>query len=290
MSGRLRKGATTTEGDRIVNKLIFAGTVLAVLAGCAPFPYTETPLATNFETTRQLKLQAAHHWQVIAKETADDLLKSLAKGGVCFPGTNCPRLYVEPTNPRSAFGRAFYNQFVSRLVTGGQNVTTVPAEADITITLDAQTVRFSPNRSQYLGAGKFTMLTTGLWGLHEIHEQTLHDRPAPVLATVAVIADVLEYNMAEFAKGPTPQLELILTAAALKNKQYVARSTSVYYAADGDASLYCWKAEGCGEPDLGSAVGASASVCGVGGARCSLIPVVGDCGSTPCRVPAGGSK
>lgn len=272
-----------------MKKLIFAGATLVALAGCAPFPYSETPLATNFDTSRQLKVQAAHHWQVIANETADDLLKSIAKGNVCIPGASCPRLYVEPTNPRSAFGRAFHNQFVSRLVASGQNVTTAAKDAEITVALDAQTVRFSPNRSQYLGVGKFTMLSAGLWGLHEMNLHDISHRPGPVVATAAVIADVLEYNMAEFAKGPTPQLELVLTAAAKRNSQYVARSTSVYYVADGDSSLYCWRAEGCGDMDTGGG-SATASSCGVGGARCTEIPVVGDCGAAPCRTPAGGSK
>lgn len=250
------------------------GAAALALGACAPFPHTEAPLATNFDTTKQLKLQAAHHWQVIANSTADALAQSIAKGNVCIPGASCPRLHVAQTTPRSQFGRAFREQFISRLVSSGQNVTANATDAEIIVNIEGQAVRFSPSRRQYLGVGKFTMMAAGLWGFHEINEHQVADSPGGVVTAAAIIADVLEYNMSEFAKGPTPRTELVLTASAQRKGQFVARSTSVFYIADGDASLYCWRDGGCGDE-----------------VPTPVIPVVGDCGSAPCRsTPMGGYK
>jgi hypothetical protein len=245
------------------------GASIAMLSACAPFPYTEAPLATNFATTKQAKLQAGHHWQVIANDTADTLAAALAKGGTCIKSQNCPSLHIQSA-PGSAFGRAFNSQFVSRLVNQGQSVATGPS-GDVSVAIEAQTVRFAGNRSQYMGVGKFTMLGAGIWGLHDLtsHSGANHAGAAAGMA-VAITGDVLEYNMAEFAKGPTPEIELILTVSAMKGGQYLARSTNIYYIADSDATLYCWKAETCAltpPPPPPATLG-----------------VVGDCGPAPCVI------
>ncbi len=239
-----------------MKKTLIVGTSLVLLGGCAPFPHSETPLATNFQTTRQPKLQAAHHWQVIANDMADTLAASLARDSACVAASgNCPSLFVASTSPSSAFGTAFHAQFVSRLVNKGLKVTS-SAPGDISISIDAQTVKFSPERSQYLGVGKFTMLATGVWALDEIANKA---SPGAAVVAAAIAGDVFEWNMSEFAKGPTPQLELVLTASATKGTQFLARNTSVYYLADTDGSLYSSSSN-------------------------TLVKfrVVGDCGSTPC--------
>jgi len=207
------------------------GAALTALAGCIPFPYTETPLATNFPTSKQPKLQAAHHWDVIAGDLAMTLADTLAKGSVCVaPAGSCPSLFVEPIQPRTDFGQAFHNQFVSHLVQRGLNVVT-SGPADITVSLDAQAVRFSPDRKQYMGAMRFTQIAVGLWALYDIPSY------ADVVAGAAM-ADVYELSLAEFAKGPTPQVELVVTVSATRGGQFLARKTNAYYIANTDAALY----------------------------------------------------
>ncbi len=248
------------------------GAVTLMLTGCALYPYTEAPIATNFQTTKQLKLQAGQHWQFIANDMADSLIASLLKGSTCVaPAGNCPSIYVKPTNPQSAFGRAFHAQLISRLVNKGMNVAT-NAPGTITINIEAQAVKFSPNRYQYKGAGNLTMLTTGLWAAHDISVH--HDGTGAVVLGGAILGDIANWVDAEYPKGRTPQLELILTTSASRAGQFVARTTNVYYLADSDAALYCWKPEGCFNDGT--------SGYGLG------LRVVGDCGSGYCTT--GGSK
>jgi hypothetical protein len=261
------------------------GITFSLLAGCAPFQHTEAPLSTNFDTTRQKKLQAAHHWQVIANDMADTLAEALAKGTQCVaPSATCPAIHVKQTVPNSAFGKAFHSQFLSRLVNKGQSVS-VQGPGDIAVTVEAQTVKFSPDRSQYLGAGKFSMLGLGLWGLHNLAEHSsYHHAPGVGAMGIAIASDIVQWNMSEFAKGPTPQIELILTTSATKDGKFLARTTNVYYIADSDASLYCWKSEGC---DLSPASAPPPSP------PPPAIRVVGDCGPAPCistgQVTSGGT-
>jgi len=203
----------------IVRNYLMLGAALTALASCAPFPYTETPLATNFPTSKQPKLQAAHHWDVIADDLAKTLADTLAKGSVCVaPAGGCPSIFVEPIQPRTAFGQAFHNQFVSHLVQRGLNVVT-SGPADITVSLDMQAVRFSPDRKQHTGAMRSTQSYAGV-------------------VAGAAVADVYELSLAEFAEGPTPQVELVVTVSATRGGRFLARKTNAYYIADTDAALY----------------------------------------------------
>lgn len=252
------------------------GAVTLMLTGCALYPYTEAPIATNFHTTTQLKVQAGQHWQFIANDMADNLIASLLKGSTCVaPSGNCPALYVSQTMPQSAFGRAFHSQLISRLVNKGMKVAS-EAPGAVTITVEAQTVKFSPDRLQYKGAGNLTMLTTGLWAAHDISVN--HSAGGAVVLGGAVLGDVANWYDSEYPKGRTPQLELILTTSASRAGQFLARTTNVYYLADSDATLYCWKPEACANNMNGYY-----SSTGTNGLR-----VVGDCGSSYCTT--GGSK
>lgn len=217
------------------------GFALSLLAGCAPFQHTEAPLATNFATSKQPKLQAAHHWQVIADDMADTIAKSLAEGSPCVAAAgNCPAVFVARATPPTPFSQAFQTGFVSRLVNQGTKVA-IAAPGDIHIAIDIQSVRFSPDRSQYLGVGKFSLMTLGLWGLHNLAEHSGYHHAAGVGALgVAVASDIVQWNMAELAKGPTPQMEVIVTASATRGGQFLARRTNVYYIADTDSALYTY--------------------------------------------------
>lgn len=253
-----------------MKKSLITAMTLTLMAGCTQFEHSEAPLATNFATSKQMKLQAAHHWQVIASDMADTLIETLKKGTTCIaPTYTCASVYIEPPNQKSPFGRAFHNQFVSHLVNQGVNIV-IQRPADVEITIDAQTVKFTPKRSQYLSAFKFSLISGGLWGLHAIGEEY----PSAAAFTAAVITDAYQWNTSEFAKGPTPEIELILTTSAKRAGHYLARATNVYYIADSDANLYCWKEEGCEAKIFVPPPPA-------------LLQKVGDCVNPPCNSPSG---
>lgn len=196
--------------------------IAAMLAGCAT-PYSEAPLATNFPTTKQEKMQAAAHWNVIAKDVAAQITSKLAEKRP---------LHVAQPAGKSAFERAFSNQLISSLVANGQTVMKHSAGA-LSVEVDTQVVGFSANRPQYRHTGTATALTAGIWALH-VGEATA----GAVLASAVVAADAYSWFRSEFATGETPKTEIIVTTSVSDGNQYLSRNTSVYYVADFDKALY----------------------------------------------------
>ncbi len=202
---------------------IAAVAMLAVLlAGCAT-PYSEAPLATNFPTTKQRKLQAAAHWNVIAGDVAKQISAGL--------GEKRP-LYVNQLSARTAFDRAFANQLISALVADGFAVRKDPVGA-LSVEVDTQSVRFTADRPMYRYAGAPTALMTGVWALHSAEATA-----GAVLYAGVAAADAYSWFRSEFATGDTPQTEIIVTVSVSDASQYLARVTNVYYVADADSRIY----------------------------------------------------
>ncbi len=201
------------------------GTALALAAivvGCAT-PYSEAPFATNFPTTKQLKVQAASHWNTIAGDVATQIASKLA---------DRRPLYVTQSVTKSPFDRAFGNQLISALISGGHTVLKNPAGA-LTVEVDTQVVSFSSTRPQYRHTGTATALTAGVWALH-VGEATA----GAALASAIIATDAYTWFQSEFASGATPQTEIIVTTSISDGNQYLSRNTSVYYVADSDKILY----------------------------------------------------
>jgi uncharacterized lipoprotein YajG len=208
-----------------LKQLVAALACLQFVAGCAT-PYSEAPLATNFPTNRQPKLQAAAHWNVIAGDVAKQISAGLK---------DKRPLFVDQSSVRTVFDRAFTNDLISALVAGGHTVLKSPTGA-LNVDVDTQTVRFSPNRPQYNYAGVATALTTGVWALHQAHATA-----GAVLVAGVASADAYSWFRAEFATGETPQTEIIVTTSVSDASQYLARSTSIYYVADTDSRMYVYE-------------------------------------------------
>jgi uncharacterized lipoprotein YmbA len=197
---------------------------LLLLAGCAS-RYTPTPLAANFPTTKQAKLQAAHHWAVISDNIEKRIVAELKKSP--------PRpVYLnEPLNA-SPFQRALATQLTTSLVNDGYTVSR-SAAGSLKIDMDVQAVTFTADRPQYRYHGERVALGTGVWLLSEIE--------APALLNVAVAAgawDSYDWFNSQFAPGETPKTEIIITVSVSDQYRYVARNTSAYYVADTDRVLY----------------------------------------------------
>jgi len=195
-------------------------------AGCAT-PYSEAPLATNFATSKQQKLQAASHWNLISRDVASRLSASLPK--------DAP-VYINQLDDPTPFERAFNSQLITALVHNGHAVMKSP-EGALRVGLDTQAVPFAADRPQYRDFGSATALGAGVWAIHDLVEYATNGAgKAAVLGLVAV--DAYKWFQSEFASGETPQHEIIITTTVSDAKRYIARDTSVYYVADADRNLY----------------------------------------------------
>ncbi|MBK6401254.1 MAG: hypothetical protein IPP18_01295 [Rhodocyclaceae bacterium] len=288
---------------------------LAGLAGCAGQPATlgparagppihageprltashgETPVASNFKTATQPKLQAGQHWIAIADDTGRAIVEMLRRRAPCGPGVDkCSLVQVRPPTPMTEFGRAFHGQIVTTLVQQKVQVARA-ADAELTVDIDVQPVMFTANRPQYRHAGVPVELGPGIWALRDVAT------PVPVGASATPPAqDALHWFRAEFAAGQTPQAEILVTVSVADAKRYLARATSAYYIADTDKRLYdkeiCALFELCPK---GVAPGGAP-----GDGKAAVLRVTGDCpldrpcpdpvsvapvAATPAPVPAG---
>lgn len=85
------------------------------VTACARQP---VPTATSYAASNQQKMQATHHWDVLAENMATGISSKLS----AIPG-NRP-VYIAPTNQNTDFGRALHNLLTSHLVQKGVAVTT----------------------------------------------------------------------------------------------------------------------------------------------------------------------
>lgn len=223
---RSRKGKRMT-GTRIVAALL----CLPLFTACAT-PFSETPLATNLPTSKQQRLQAAALPNVIAGDVAKQISSGLKEKRP---------LFVNQSLVKTAFDRAFTNDLIFALVAEGYTVTKSPDGALI-VDVDTQAVRFSPNRPQYNHAGLATAVTPGVWVLRNVRLDAVGEAPgAGAGVAVAADADAYTWFRSEFATGETPQTEIIVTTSVSDARQYLARSTSIYYVADSDSRMYVYE-------------------------------------------------
>lgn len=198
------------------------------MGGCSTLN-SETPLATNFTTTNQLKLQSGAHWSVIANDVADRI-----KGNKNLNGAT---LSVLLPTPDSDFSKAFRNQLISALVNKGLPVSKISDNKGSVVEIEAQLVKFSPNRYQNRHFVSATAIAAGIWGIQGLDLANNGNAIAGALAATAAI-DWNQWANQEFAHGRTPQYELILTTSVSKGAMFVSRTTDVYYIADPDNHLY----------------------------------------------------
>lgn len=211
-----------------MKKLLPIAMAVAVLAGCST-THSEAPLASNFATSKQTKLQAANHWLLIAKDVADQIRIGTEKVGA--------PVFVTPPQQNSKFTQAFYTQIITSLVNQGVTVRKYNDGTAQVVDIDTQLLRFSPNRHQNK---RFISATAISGGIMAVHGLDIPVRTDAVLGSLAVTGayDWLRWIDQEYASGATPRYELIVTTSLVKNSQFIARRTDAYYIADSDWIMY----------------------------------------------------
>ena len=210
-----------------MNKSLIAAALAAMLATACATPHAPAPLATNFETSKQHKLQAAAHWNTIAQDVAAKLSARVPQ--------NTP-LFINQHADASPFERAFTGQLITAMIEAGHPVLRTP-EGALRVGVETQAVPFAADRPQYRHAGKATALGAGLWALYDIVEYASNG-PAKAAMLAVGAADAYAWFGSEFAGGGTPEMEIIVNTSVTDANRYVARNTSVYYVADADQRLY----------------------------------------------------
>jgi hypothetical protein len=177
---------------------------------------------------KQKKMQAASQWDLIATDVAEQVKNSVGSNEL---------LFVTLGQPDTQFNKAFHNSLISALVNKGVRVSTNGDSKALSINVETQLVKFSPNRFQNGRFVSSTAIAAGLMAIHGLHMASETNAAVGILGITGAI-DYNNWVEREYANGATPQYELIVTTSAVNSSQYVARRTDVYYIADTDGRLY----------------------------------------------------
>ena len=189
------------------------GSMALILGGCSPIP-----VATNFQATTQYKVQAAQHWQVIAKH-----LSAKVKETGYLTGS---KLYIDSPDVSGVFGQVFPDMLTSELVSSGVHVTENPDHA-LTLTSEVVTVRHPHDRD-----GLHPFLGTAAVATYYLFKELKDSVVAPVLI---IASDVARLQPSETAT------EITVTTKLKDGDRILFSETGVYYIPDKAAFHYSGK-------------------------------------------------
>ena len=196
----------------------------ALLGGCAP--YSQAPQPTNFPTEEQPHIQAASHWQLIAGDSARQLMAAMPE---IHP------LHVVRGNGESLFEEAFTAQLVTELTRAGYPVMkSADRPGTLLVELSAQPVQFTEHRQRPAAAGELTLLAGGLWVLRNLYENA---SPGAAMMAGAVVVDTGRWFGSKY-NATVPKTELIVTTSVSSHERYYAQTSSAYYTTQSDWGLY----------------------------------------------------
>jgi len=242
-----------------------------LLNACSHSP---VPLAESYPFSKQKRMQAAHHWDILAQHTATRIQASLpthttpdpfvqdanrlvdANGAVsnamvgldamdAVPVSNA--LYINPPKrgQETDFGVAFGKMLRNQLVQRGIMVTTNPdgvntyctASASckpMIVDYDIQVVRHKDRETALLMPGIHSTASVGVWALAQIINKWQNPEWA-----VAPIALALDVNAAKNMRFPgQTNTEVIISTSIMDGDLIVYGETNIYYINAGDDDHY----------------------------------------------------
>lgn len=196
--------------------------LLVFMTGCA----SPVPDAITHPYSTQRKVKAAHHWDVIAQDIAQETRMIMSQGKL---QANQP-IYVVPIKEGTAFSQAFHNFLITRLVREGL-VVTENRHGAVEVRYEIQVVRHHSDRPAYR-TGTLTALVAGILVGRNVHTWDSAERGLGALALAAGV------DVAGGRFDSVTKTELIVTTSLIESGRYVMRKSDVYYIEDEDGALY----------------------------------------------------
>lgn len=200
------------------------------LSACAKEAPT-LPYLQNYPASSQKKMQAAQHWDLLAKDVAERL-----HAEVTVKGSKLPRVYVRKVDS-SPFSHAFHNLLLTRLNQQGFGLSEDSIGAFV-LDYDTQVIRHK-GRDKQQTTGAWSILGAGAWvarGILSSGASTALHVGGTLAATGA--ADAYEHSKHRAHLYPQPDTEIIVSVSLKRAKQIVARTSDIYYINDPDEANY----------------------------------------------------
>lgn len=218
--------------------LLLPAICLVLMAGCQ----TQVPQPQSYKFSFQRKMQAAHHWHLLAQDVAGQVNQHLRgiesqldqnnKIGevVIAPRSELlnpiPAIHVQKAD-QTPFDDLFYDLLLTHLVNLGLQVTDDPA-SPLQMTYKAQVLTHGDRKVRTFAPGTFSAIGLGIEVARNIPSTTF------LVASGAVAADFVDGALT----GKIPESEVIITVSLKNQGQYVMRKSDIYYIHPPDAWHY----------------------------------------------------
>ncbi len=207
--------------NRLFSPVLIAGVI--VLGGCASGT-SQAPVPITYERTEQHKMQAAHHWEVLAEYEANEILAAVKD-------RSKPIHVIKPAHHGSAFELAYYNMLVEHLVKQGGVVVDKAMFGAVNVSYYTQVLRHRDRGYVAPAPGTYTALGAGAV---VVGAAAANWNPAALAALPVLVAgDVVSGGYAKVE--PT---EVIITTRVMEGNLVLMSDTDVFYYNPGDTEHY----------------------------------------------------
>jgi len=206
-----------------------AALVLPLLLAACAAPYSETPVPSNFVVSKQLKLQTAEHWRIIANDVAKKITDSYQ--------ASTP-IWIKQDKTDSQFNRVFKQQLSAALVTRGLTILLEPNASFYELEIRTELLKFSADRIKADTSMVPTSLATGVWSVDNTRIAPYITKRDNGLTDGGLAANEFFWSSTEFAQGAVPQREVAIHINLTNKAQYIISDTRTYYISDTDDALY----------------------------------------------------
>ncbi len=185
------------------------------------------PESVGYPYTQQQKMQASHHWNILAQ----DLVNRINNELIITDNVNTA-VFVEKTcgndskpcnsNETSSFNEAFRDLLITDLVGFGIPTKNSKTDDSIEIKYKVQVVRHNADRIRTLQPGILTTLSAAIVVLRNAPSEL-------ILLATGVALDVANTNFTT-----SNHYEVIITTSMITDGQYLFRASDIYYINDKD--------------------------------------------------------
>nr|WP_290825818.1 hypothetical protein [Halomonas sp.] len=201
-----------------------------MLSGCFYANTSQAPIATTYPYTEQQRMQAAQHWEVLARHEASSILQRerVRNRDLYITAEDSAELHAYSGGE---FGRGFRTLLTSELVSRGANLTTVPTTSSANISIGVEVVEHRDRGFTRPPIGAFTALTAGI-AVATIPFNRWSE-PALGLIPAGMIADATSGSWTHSGNE-----EIIVTTQIIDGERILYSSSNIYYINAGDRRQY----------------------------------------------------
>ncbi|NOQ45396.1 MAG: hypothetical protein GQ559_01775 [Desulfobulbaceae bacterium] len=195
--------------------------LLAIMVGCI-----RTPQPEGYPFTIQHKMQAAHHWDVLANDVANQVNNELIRRGYLETPVYVKHSCGQPDNcgpgETFPFDEGFNDLLATQLVNFGVPTLAENDDSGLVIDYKVQVLYHRDTRYQWPRPGVLTALTAGI--------VVFRNAPAEIAAVIAAAA-IDGLGATSVIKG---HYEVLISTSIVRDNIFLMRKSDIYYINDPD--------------------------------------------------------